>query len=324
MNIIHRSKDIEVVGRLRNSFAGRFRVEAFQGQLLPDGRVIELPNTRHVLAEWFDNLITDGGLDRIFSGGGYLNYCHIGTGTATETVSDTALQSFERSQNSKPFDTFSAQGSAPYYGSRTITYRFNPPGVNKIYAEMGISWQATNGGLFSRARVKDLLGAPTTIEWLANEFLDVNYQLRNYPDALTLEEYVVDTYDIDFLAARVTQASDWGQNLGSVWTDPSGAFGSWRVYGFGTVLGPVTGIPTLTSTQLNGSSKSTYVPGSRNIDVTYIAGPTEANTVSGGIHAARFFMNLSQYQAAFDPPIPKTDPNTLNITLNYSAARATI
>lgn len=319
-------RGIEAVGAFHTRLAGKFQIEAFKGHELPNGEVLEIAGTRRVVAHWFDNIITNGGLDRVGSGGGFLNYCHIGTGTNTETATDTALQSFERSQSSIQSTSYTAQGSAPYYGSKTRTYRFNPPGSNKNYAEVGISWTSTTGNLFSRARIKDGGGSPTTISVLADEYLDVTYQCRNYPDALTLEEYSVGGYAIDFLASEVTTANVWGLDIGDEldWGNPLDT--QWRAYSSDAAIGAVTGVPTASAfDDINNGTEGSYSPGTYYKDMTYNAGlndgPSSGNASIGG---ATFNTEYSKYQAIFDPVIPKTNTQTLAITLRYTWARATI
>lgn len=315
---------IECVGAFMNRFAGLFKIEAFRGHELPNGKVLEIAGTRHVLSPWNHNVITDIGLDMIGSGGGFLSYCHLGTGTNIETAGDTALQAFERKNDTIQSSSTTAQGTAPYYGSKTIVYRFDPPGSNKVYAEIGISKQTTTGNLFSRTRIKDGGGSNTTISVLANEYLDVTYQFRNYPDALTLEEYIVDAYDIDFLASQVTASGIWGLYLGGELTAVGGANHEWRAYSSNATIGSVTELPIAAqNSQEFGISVGSYSSTTYNKNITYTAGLNNAN-VTGGIGGAYFKTKYSQYQAIFVPVIPKNATKELSITLNYAWARAAI
>ena len=290
----------------------------------------EKRGSRRIAADFFDNIITNQGLDYKGGTAGFLDHCHVGTGTATETESDTALGNFVRVHNSIQSSVNAAQGSEPHYGKRTIVYRFNPPGSNHNYAEIGISKQNTTGGIFSRARIKDGGGSPTTISVLADEWLDSTYELRNYPDWVSGDDTGnVDGYDYTLRAALVTQAANagWADGIPSVHGfNPASATRTW-VYSDNAALGAVTSQPTAASNEATNSlgSVGSYSNGTYNADLTYSWGLGNGNLGGNGIQAFQLRSVWGIYQMLTDNPEVAKDANkVLDVTFNFAWTRATI
>ena len=128
--------------------------------------------TRNVVREHeaFKNLVLDIGLDRMGSGNTLFQFCRIGTGTAAATASDTDLQS-QSASTSNEISTSSANAGAPNYESTTTTvFEFALGAVVGNMAEIGAGWLTSGAnGLFSRARINDAGGSPTTITVLATD-----------------------------------------------------------------------------------------------------------------------------------------------------------
>jgi hypothetical protein len=321
----HRSCLIELP--LRSRVGGRYKlqkgknlgyIDANSGLWMPGKDVItgEVP--------WFNNLILNQGLDLMATNNNYLTWCHVGTGTTAEVVGNTALQTFLAATQATQSGSATAQGSAPYYGSRTTVKRFDEGDAEGNVSEVGFGIQSTTGNLFTRALVKDGGGSPTIISVQSDEWLDVSYELRLYPDHLTVSETTVDGYALDILASQVTNVTYWGGPIGEDvgfsslvaqrgWCHPSTA-----------VLGAVTGIPTGSGLDFfDTGSVGGYSGGSYNRNITYNVGLSDGN-VSGGIGAMQFFSTLGAYQILFDPVIAKDSSKVLDIVLNYAWTRATI
>src|SRR5690606_11105005 len=131
-----------------------------------------------VLADWFSNLITDIGLNSIVNNG-WKNWCHVGTGTNTPIEADSSLQTPVASTSAKSNSVVSNAGAPSYYSQASIDYTF-PVGAG-TYTEVGVSNKAHTDGtqlMFSRARIVDGSGNPTSITVLADEFLVVPYRIR--------------------------------------------------------------------------------------------------------------------------------------------------
>ena len=155
---------------IKHGVTGWFKFEA-----------VKADGTRRLLADWFPNLITNQGLDRMGSNLDYLTYCQVGSGDNTPANTDTTLETFVAATNNTSNDTAAAQASAPYYASRTKVFRFAAGAAAGNLSEVGIAWTNGAGSLYSRALILDGGGLPTTITVLSDEFLDVTYQLRIYP-----------------------------------------------------------------------------------------------------------------------------------------------
>ena len=313
---------------IRPEFGGRFaKMECFKGIELGSGKVLEIAGTRHIVNHGFDNLITDLGMD--YKGDGSSNWnreCQIGTGTVAEVVGDTALGARERAADSINDSWTTTQATAPYYGEQVMVFRFNPPGTNKVYSEVGISpFGIDTDNLNSRALIKDGVGAPDTISVLADEWLDVTYELRLYPDHLTVGNDTVDGYDLDLLAHLVTFSTPngWGSSVASA---AATLFGS--TYSGDATLGPITGSPSSSGQDSNnaGGFADTYNDGTFNRNLHFTWGLNEGNYTgaSPGIGAVALRTTLGLYQVLFDPPIPKTLNDTLQIDLNVAWARSVI
>lgn len=149
---------------MKTELAGRFKFVAHR----PDG------STR-VVADWFDNLILDAGLNRLGTGPA-LDVCKVGSGSTEPAVGQSSLVA-QVAQSTNLFAATSGHDGAGTYGYARNTYRFAPGTATGNLSEVGVGW---SDGLFSRALIKDNLGAPTTITILADETLDVVYELRMY------------------------------------------------------------------------------------------------------------------------------------------------
>jgi len=157
------------MNNLNTQVAGEYKLVAVQ----PDG-------TERILANWFPNLITNAGLNRMGTASDYTNNCQVGTGSTTPQFTDTALVSSLAAQSSVT-TTSTSEATAPLY-QRTITkrFRFNTGVATGNLTEVGVGW-ATTGSLFSRALILDGSGNPTTVTVLSTETLDVYYRLTIYP-----------------------------------------------------------------------------------------------------------------------------------------------
>jgi hypothetical protein len=142
----------------------------------------------HITREtpWFQNLITNNGLDLIwtslapsFSVKVLAPECYVGTGNAAPAFTDTTLQSYLATGSSISLSAATyVAGVAPYW-KQSKGYRFGTGVAAGNLSEIAVGTAPNN--LFSRALIKDNLGNPTTITVLSDEILDVTYELRVYP-----------------------------------------------------------------------------------------------------------------------------------------------
>ena len=285
--------------------AGWFKLEAIR----PDG-------TRRVLADWFPNLILNGGLDRMGANADYLSWCQVGSGSTAPVATQTALVNRIAGTNTHQSSVNGAQASAPYYGWHRRTYRFAQGVAAGNLSEVGVGW-ATSGSLFSRALILDGGGSPTTITVLSDEVLDVTYELRRYPGTVDLTGTVVldgVTHNWVSRAAGVTDSQFWGE---------IGAMALGLAVSYNGDIGAVTALqPSGTSSTLSATPLE-YSSGSYTRAYTVSAGLNDGN-LSGGIRSILIRSNpegAGRYQIQFDPAIPKDNTKVLSLTIQHTWAR---
>lgn len=288
----------------RVGFRGMFKLEAIR----PDGRV-------RPLTGWFPNLVTDVGLNRIGTGS-YLSACHVGTNNTTPTFADTALAGFRAGTNTIQANSTGNTTVSPYYCWKRITYRFGTAGMaSGNIAEVGIATSATFAGsiLFSRALILDELGVPTTVTVLADEVLDVTYELRLYPPLVDVTgSFVVSgsgTHNYTLRAAFVTSNIRWGYYLGGV---ASMSHRDDELDVWNGNMGTITSGPSGSGA---GTGLSNAAYGNNNLyrDASGSFGLNYGNLV-GGIKSVRYETTLGSFQYQIDPIIDKNDTKTLTLT----------
>lgn len=300
----------------KTAFQGYFKFETFK----VDAAGSELEGSRRIVADWFPNLVLDGGLERIGVSADWLARCQVGSGSAPVTPTQTSLTSLLGSTTASVNNVSGAQASSPFFGWRRKTYRFSEGVAAGNVSEVGVGWTSSPAGLFSRALVVDSTGNPTTITVLPDEALDVTYEIR-----ILIPE--VDSTGIVTLAGidhtwicRAAAAADvqvWAPNLnGSIVS-----FDLSTVYN--GAIGSLTGRPSGTSAQISAVT-SAYSANSRKRRVTASASLTQGN-VSGGIRSIIIHpgssANIGSFQIEFNPPIPKTSTRVFSLIMETSWGR---
>jgi hypothetical protein len=289
--------------------AGRFKLTAIR----PDG-------TERPLTGWFDNLILDSGLE-LLGTNNVLGACVVGTSNAAVVATQTTLSGFLAANSTIEETNEGAQGSEPYFGWKTVRYRFAAGVATGNISEVGVGNSKVAGAnLFSRALILDGDGDPVTISVLANEILDVTYELRYYPplvDGSTTVTIDGDSYDVTWRASDVTSATAWGQYIGNMASLRPSAANSVVVYN--GAMGAITTTPA-GSTASGPMVNAAYSASSDQRDGTVTFTLNEAN-LSGGIRSMRVGTSMGAYQFEFDPPIPKDDTKILGLTARIAWAR---
>lgn len=298
---------------LNSGMAGYFILQAVN---------VDTGTVRH-LAE-FENLILDAGLERMGTGD-YLDVCRIGSGNSVPTVLQTALDNKIASTNSVQSGVYGAQGTAPYYGWKKKTFRFNAGVATGNLSEVGVGWgnTTTDGFLYSRALIKDGNGDPTTITVLADEFLDVTYELRLYPNLTDVTITGLDlgqsTHDVTIRAAEVTSAIDWGAGLGRqvVLSSERGYSGDSKLYN--GAIGVITGTPSGASVAVDANTAG-YQANSKKQQGVMSLSLNQVN-LADGIKSVLLRSKVGAYQFEFNPPINKTSEKTLTLNFEVSWGR---
>lgn len=293
--------------KLNLSLAGYYKIEATNAET----------NEKRLVADWFPNLITDSGLNEMGNRATTV-YCMVGTNNTPPSVTDTALFGQIATTNSVIVQTPTTAASAPYYGAYTKTWRFTTGQAAGNLSEVGVGWNISGVQYcFSRALILDSGGFPTTITILANEILDVTYELRCYaPDTdqvfnLTLSGV---TYTCTLRASEVTTTNNWSPR-----NDANVSFtNSSTVYS--GPIGSVTGSPSGTSSS-GTNSMITYSTNSLN-KRAYVEFALTSGNFAGGINSFKFnSLYLGAYQIEFSPTIPKDNTKTFRLDFGVTWAR---
>ena len=275
------------------------------------------------VVDWFDNLITNQGLDSLgFRGNGSnFYYCKVGSGSTTPAVTDVGLVNVLGTKNGSS-ETHGFTTTAPFYSWVRREYVFTPGQATGNVSEISVGWDTTNASAFSRALVTEN-GSPITITVLPDDYLTVYYEFRLYP---SLDDST-GTVTIGGTTHSFTgRASDVGT---SQWS------GFWAGYypvanlngvvcrdgAIGTLFSsPLYTQTTATSSQ--STSYAAYVPGTYYRDVTFTLSVGQGNLTN---FIKSLYLDISEgaFQYEFTPPIQKTINNSLTLTFRFSWGRYT-
>ena len=299
--------------------AGRYKLEVYRGGIL----IEQTP--------WFDNLITDEGLN--YLGGLYslTARCVVGTGNTAPAYADLTLVNQVAVSNSNvrlggAIEHFvNTDDPNLYYTYSIVRYGFAIGAVVGSIAEVGIG---QNNPLFSRSLIKDELGNPTTLTLTAVDQLFVLYEHRLYTptadSAISFEANGI-TQTGTKRIARWNQTAGWAVRTPPTYISPS----TNRCYGYygSSGLGAITLEPSGTRADgILGSLVTTpYVKDSHQIDsCAYIAGSGTLNAIMVGSSSGTSYSG-APYQTAwqffFSPGIPKTASQTLQLCWRMQWAR---
>lgn len=296
--------------------AGYFKLEAVNAET----------GERRVLADWFPNLITDLGMDRIGAGSSLFGAAMVGDGSTPPANGDGQLANWVASGGSLQGTSGGYVPGTPFHMASRATYRFAQGAAAGNLTEVGMSWGSVSGNLFCRSLIKDGNGNPTTITVLASEYLDVTYELRFYPPQTDQSFNLTIAGVTHACTIRAAQTSQWVHYESLFYGGASFTTGSSSnqnyLYSSGASLGPVTGGPTgaASVTSVSAATNQTYVAGSYTKHGTLSIGLNDGN-LSGGISAYVFQTYIGCYQVTFNPPIAKTNTKTMTISPAISWAR---
>lgn len=303
---------------LRFEVEGRFKIEAFK----TDADGMEIPGSRRVVSPWNKNLILDAGLNRMATSGDYIRYCQVGSGSSVPATGQVSLDSLVAGVEGAD-GALTVAPSAPYYVSRIRSYTFATGVAAGNLSEVGVGWALSGTTLFSRSLIKDSGGNPTTITILPDESLNVIYEFRYYGPPTDITGTVVATgniggsYDYVLRAASFATANVNSWNLPASQQANAGGLG---VIAYSGPIGPVTGVPSGTTSNLANASPGTYVSGSFQLDRVVTAQAEQAN-FGTGLRSIKMQMGIGVYQIEFTPPIPKTNVDVVSLTMRISWGR---
>jgi hypothetical protein len=281
----------------------------------------------HIDTGWFDNLITDAGLNLMGTDSGFMTACQVGTDNTAPTNGDTALGARVDGHSWTDFSD-SIQSSSPWYGAGTVTYEFDPSASDVNLSEVGVGTATTGGTLFSRALIVDGGGSPTTISLLTGEILEVVYQLQlipptgdvvttvTDPNTATDHEVTLRACDVDVI--RGTN-SGWGVRATS---DGAVELGNeFSALAYTGAIGTIDAAPTGTQDGPGAVVTDAYVDASLERTGTITFGLSDANFA---VRSLKFhWRNGGTWQAEFDPVITKDNTQTLAIGVSVTWDRTT-
>lgn len=287
---------------------GQFKIEAFR----EDENGIEIDGSRRVLADWFDNMILDGGLASLKTAGPSLAVCVLGTGSTAPSPGQASLVNPLVTSATRT-TTNSANPEPPYDKSTRYVYRFNPgPWQPANLSEVGICITNDSSALFSRALIT-AGGSPVTVTVLPGETLDVVYVLKKIP----VRGDVTGTVILD------GNSYDWLMRPSAIATDllsPTGGLGQGgSATTYSGDIGPETGVPSGVIAQnltMLANTDPTPYQGDR---TAFVA----VNQSNAPIRSVRVNVGgIQTFQIQFTPPIPKTDEMELRLRFGISWGRA--
>lgn len=272
---------------------------------------------------WFDNLITNNGMNLIAINTNWHRYCSVGSSSATPAFTDIALGSRIATTDTPGTPSSSIQPSERYFIGQKI-HTFVAGTATGNVSEIGIGSQPDGTSLFSRALVLDTMGNPTSITVLPDEDLVVVYQLWIKQP---IEDYnlTVGGRNIVMRACRVNDTDPiatqrnlrWSFNSTAVFQLPSGAG---NIILFSGDISAITGYPSGTQQTGGGTPvMAAYVTDSHEITGT-ITFPTGSGN-SAAIKSFGWVFGPTCWQAQLDTEITKTNLQTLRFGLKLSWSR---
>lgn len=308
--------------KLHFALAGFFKFEAVR----PDG-------SRRLLADWQKNLILDSGLNRI-GVGSTIDSCQVGTGSTAPAVGQTGLASLLANSSAVQSTVGGTDTPTNTYAWIRRTFRFNAGVATGNLTEVGVGWAS---GLFSRALIKDSGGTPTSITVLADEYLDVTYELRSYP---TMTDQTFSAVDISGTPYTFTvrpglftgthaSVGTWPGALNSLLVSGVVSTGgvSFGVAGFGSgaalaaVTGNISGSQIVTAESATYAFRSAYASNSFKREYRMTYGLTAGTEALGGFLLSS---TLGVYQMVVSPNIPKDGTKVFTLDIDLSWARKAI
>ena len=207
-------------------------------------------------------------------------------------------------------------GASNYESKHTVTYEFALGAVVGNMAEIGVGWASTGATLFSRARIVDGGGSPTTITVLVTEILQATYRLTAFPTLTdSTSTFLVSGVSTTYVS-RLASAANYlniGYSASELISNPQMDVRNGS-------LGAITGTPSGSSVAISAAASPAYIPGTYYRDSVFTAALAQGN-LSGGISAVYFQGSGAFGQISFSPVIAKDNTKTLSLTFRTAWAR---
>lgn len=289
--------------------------------------VVRLDGSIKHQTPWFDNLITDAGLDR--HGGVYSGSlrCWIGTGTAAPAFSDTGMVSVASTTSiSNAYSVKDPPYSYPHWGRNRHTCTFAVGAYLGTITEVGMGFSTsttTFSPLYSRALIQNELGEPTSITLGAIDQLIVTYDLFGWISSA--REFSFEVNGVSRASVATLRDGFNGVNplIGDTYYFRSNNEFP-RLLTGSVVFGPDFTVPSGGRTVSNSAGGNyAYVSGSFSKDF-YVEWRPEAGNVSDSTGLDLLtVLGSGDWKVSFDPPISKTNLETFRLEGSVSWGRYT-
>ena len=278
-----------------------------------------LTGEREKVAE-FNNLITDNGLNSMVSLN-VIQYFYLSANNSEPTVTDNAVAQFLGGSNTYQDSGYvdANLATAPYYVTKYQTMRFIAGVGTGNISKISVGWGTINTptGLWSSALVKDASGANTVITKLADESLDVTYQLRSYLSGVDYTG-VVSISGVNYnVVVRASQFKTYWFGSGLLLP----AVGTNFVRASSGDIEPITGFPSGAANPTGTISHKPYVDMSFQLEKVFSFALGNANYPTGIRSIQTYFddnVDCFHWQIRFgksddDSAIMKTSNDTLTL-----------
>lgn len=293
-------------------FKGRFKVVKKQVLMDGDKPILDKNGYQIVVGEdivaEFDNLITNTGLNRIGTGT-VLSHCYLSSDNTEPSFTDNSVVGFLAAAPRGRIDDAGNSTVGNIYFSLSTTYSFAAGVGTGNISKLGIGWDASGSNLWSIQLVKDLNGDATVISKLPNEILEITYVLTTYISAVDYVGSVTISGVSHNVTVRPSVIGNW-KNL-----EPHVLVSS--MYQCRFCSGAIGSIENQPSGFMDNTLAVNGSYTNQSLEYKYLisADVSQGNSPTGikSLYIAANNTNKIAYQAEFNPPIMKTDQQTLKL-----------
>lgn len=301
-------------------FAGKFTIHKQKVQMrdgVPlldkDGNQILIGDSERVAG--FENLITNGGLNRLGTSNPIMVF-YLSADNTEPAITDSSLLSLLGGSTSKITNGTgdSSITVPPYYVSSYQTNRFAAGVATGNISKVATGWgtAARVDGLWSVALIKDISDNNTVITKLADEILDITYELRVYLPSVD-NESTVTISGVPYTAkVRLSDLkSTWsGNSIAPVVTITSAVMFQENIGAVtGRPIGNLASVVASATTYVNNSFENKYVVNATIDKANFITGVRSLSLANSSSNAWQVeFSRVSDGSA-----IPKTSEYSLTM-----------
>lgn len=307
---------------------------------------------------WFSNLLLNNFFDDMLSTReNFWSGFVVGAGTSSPAETDTSLQSYVGG-GAFCEEVWTTKNStvSPRFVTYGMRFRSTEGGAQGNLSEVGMYTGAANNSrtnpsssvrLYSRARIKDEMGNPTSITVLGDEFLDVYYELtvfalEDVEGTMTINvDGVPSDFDYTLRSVGMENTSLWSDGykigdlscmslsnmtMGFATSNTFGNYGNLRADAATSLLGyNSTGFPSVLS---NGvfvyRDQGSYTSGAKTRVNNYRLPLNNGNVVSGipslFLSNNRNGVSHMQHQLLFDTRVPKVATKLWDLPVRVTLA----